>query len=163
MHTHLLGASLLLGPSVCGAGPPLPLCGPPPLAGSPPSGCPLPPAGIAWASHSFGPPQLSLGPPHPLWASPTLWVSTSVGPYPLSLPLLQASLCEPPSIFGSPLASSPMLLGLPNSLGIPLHGLGLSGTPTFMDASSFLESHSPGGSTCEPGLWALFDSLVLSL
>lgn len=52
-----------------------------------------------------------------------------------------------------------MLLGLPDSLGLPLHGLGFSGTPALMEASSFLESYSPGGSH---SLWPPL-TLVLSL
>lgn len=134
MHTHLLGASLLLGPSVCGAGPPLPLCGPPPLAGSPPSGCPLPPAGIAWASHSFGPPQLSLGPPTPcgppqLCGSPPLWdltlsASHCFRPPCVSLPPFLA----PPSLRLPCFWGSPTLWGSP-SMGWDFLGLPLSWTP----------------------------------
>ena len=93
------------GPSVCGAGPPLSLCGHPPLPGSPstlwvspPTGCDSLGIPLFWGSH-------------PLRASLTLWISTSMGPYPLSLPLLQTSLCEPPSLSGSPSLGLPCFWG----------------------------------------------------
>lgn len=54
-----------------------------------------------------------------------------------------------------------MLFGLPDSLGLPFHGLGFSGAPSFMEASPFLDPHLSGDSTCERPLAPGFiDSLV---
>lgn len=119
-----------------------------------------------WASSLWaGSPLLLCGAPALPW-SPFSGLGFSGHPTLLGVPNslglhLHGTLSsEPPTASGVPVRTSlpfwlpptwsPMILGLPDSLGLPLHRLGFSGTPTFMEASPFLEPLLRGGSTCEP-------------
>lgn len=108
----LTGGLCFAGPSVCGAGPPLPLCEPPSLTGSVLSGPPLPRAGILRASHSFWPPTCR-GPPWlprslPPWDL-ILWASCCFGPPCVSLPPFLAPPRLVSRVFGAPWLSGPPL------------------------------------------------------